>query len=91
MEHKTLWLDAKLGKIKEGQNNKIRKNEMSTKIDILCVSYLHGVATDSCSALQVISSSILSFRFPDLDLQIPFLRWYHKLTNIISIMSACLQ
>ena len=60
MEHKKLWLDAKLSIIKEGQNNKIRKNEMSTKIDILCVGYLHGVATDSCSDLQVISSSILS-------------------------------
>ena len=57
---------------------------MSTKIDISCVGYLHGVATNSCSALQVISSSILSFRFPDLDLQIPFLRWYHKLT-ILSV------
>lgn len=54
---------------------------MSTKIDMLCVGYLHGVATDSCSALQVISSSILSFRFPDLDLQIPFLRWYHAQIN----------
>ena len=57
---------------------------MSTKIDISCVGYLHGVATNSRSALQVISSSILSFRFPDLDLQIPFLRWYHKLT-ILSV------
>ena len=57
---------------------------MSTKIDILCVGYLYGAATDSCSALQVILSSILSFRFPDLDLQIPFLRWYHKLT-ILSV------
>ena len=64
---------------------------MSTKIDILCVGYLHGAARDSCGALQLISSSIFPFRFPDLDLQIPFLRWYHKLTNIISIMSACLQ
>ena len=59
---------------------------MSTKIDILCVGYLYGAATDSCSALQVILSSILSFRFPDLDLQIPFLRWYHKLTNIIILL-----
>ena len=64
---------------------------MSTKIDILCVGYLHWAATDCCSALQLISSSIFPLRFPDLDLQIPFLRWYHKLTNIISIMSACLQ
>ena len=60
------------------------KNEMSTKIDVLCVGYLHGVATDSSSALQVISSSILSFRFPGLDLRIPFLRRYHKLT-ILSV------
>ena len=57
---------------------------MSTKIDILCVGYLHGASVDSYSALQLITSSILPLRFPDLDLQIPFLRWYHKLT-ILSV------
>ena len=57
---------------------------MSTKIDILCVGYLHGASVGSYSALQLITSSILPLRFPDLDLQIPFLRWYHKLT-ILSV------
>ena len=57
---------------------------MSKKIDILCVGYLHWAPRDCCSAFQLISSSILSFRFPDLDLQIPFLSLYHKLT-ILSV------